>query len=72
VTVRVINTDASRNKFLQSCLREICFIAAINSFDIKVRHISCNTDSIKDTSLQLDNNVRHQHKSSLKSSGIEI
>jgi hypothetical protein len=40
VTVRVINTGASRNKFLQSCLREICFIAAINSFDIKVRHIS--------------------------------
>ena len=39
VTVRVLNTGASRNKFLQSCLREICWISAINNFEIKSRHI---------------------------------
>jgi hypothetical protein len=31
VSVRVLNTGASRNSFLQSCLREICYIAAKRS-----------------------------------------
>ena len=48
VTVRVINTGPSRNQFLQSCLREICFIAAINNFDIKVSHISGSENRIPD------------------------
>ena len=47
-TVRVINTGAPRNKFLQSWLREICFIAAINNFDIKVSHISGSENRIPD------------------------
>jgi hypothetical protein len=40
VSVRVLNTGASRNSFLQSCLRKICYIAALNNFDIKSQHIS--------------------------------
>ena len=48
VTVRDKDTGASRNKFVQSCLREICFIAAINNFDIKCRHISGSENRIPD------------------------
>ena len=48
VTVRVINTGASRNTVLQSSWREVCFIATINSFDIKVRHISGSENRIPD------------------------
>ena len=32
---RALNTGISRNPFMQSCLREICFIAAIEEFQIK-------------------------------------
>jgi len=37
---KVMNTGATRNEFLPSCLREICFNAAIYHFDIKARHLS--------------------------------
>ncbi|CAG2238689.1 unnamed protein product [Mytilus edulis] len=40
VTVTVINTGRSRNQFLQSCLREICFVAAINEFELRAVHIA--------------------------------
>ncbi|CAG2220944.1 unnamed protein product [Mytilus edulis] len=40
VTVTVINTGKSRNQFLQSCLREICFVAAINEFELRAVHIA--------------------------------
>ena len=36
------------NFYNQSCLREICFIAAINNFDIKCRHISGSENRIPD------------------------
>jgi len=48
VSVRVMNTGATRNEFLQSCLREICFIAAIYNFDIKARHLSGCENRIPD------------------------
>jgi hypothetical protein len=62
VTVRVINTGASRNKFLQSCLREICFIAAINNFDIKCRHISGSENRIPDLLSRWDLHVKFEQK----------
>ncbi|CAC5359467.1 unnamed protein product [Mytilus coruscus] len=40
VTVTVINTEKSRNQFLQSCLCEICFVAPINEFKLKAVHIA--------------------------------
>ncbi|CAG2211665.1 unnamed protein product [Mytilus edulis] len=40
VSVRVLNTGATRNEFLQSCLREVCWIAAVNNFELKAKHIS--------------------------------
>lgn len=48
VSVRVLKTGASRNCFLQSCLREICYIAALSNFDIKSQHISDCDNRIAD------------------------
>ena len=44
VSVRVLNTGASRNSFLQACLREICFVSALNNCEIKGKHI-CGVDN---------------------------
>ena len=35
VSVHVINSGASRDPFLQNCIRETCFIAACHEFEIK-------------------------------------
>jgi hypothetical protein len=40
VSVRVLNTGATSNTFRQSCLREICFGAAVTNFDVKAKHIA--------------------------------
>ena len=39
-SVRVLNRGFCRDKFLQSCLREICFHAGINEFQIRAHDIS--------------------------------
>ena len=44
VTVTVINTGKSRNQFLQSCLRELLFVAAGHEFEIRVVHILGEAD----------------------------
>ena len=45
---KVLNTGFSRDPFLQSCLREICFHAAINEFQIRAREISTGDNQIPD------------------------
>ena len=45
---KVLNTGFSRDHFLQSCLREICFHAAINEFQIRAREISSGDNRIPD------------------------
>ena len=37
-SVNLINKGLSRDDFHQSCLREICFTAAVNNFAIKAQH----------------------------------
>ena len=37
---RALNTGISRNPFMQSCLGEICFIAAIGEFQVRGKEIS--------------------------------
>ena len=46
VSVRVLNTGAIRNVFLQSCLREVCWIVALNNFEMKAIHISGSDNRI--------------------------
>ena len=48
VSVQVINTGKSRNIFHQSCLREICFVAAVHDFEIRAVHISSCDNRISD------------------------
>lgn len=43
-----INSGKSRCKFLQSCLREICFVAASSEFEIRTQHISSVDNRIAD------------------------
>ena len=35
----VLNKGSTKCSFMQSCLREICFLAAVGEFEIKAKHI---------------------------------
>ena len=47
-SVRLINRGISRDKFHQSCLREICFTAAVNNFSIKSQHTRGQDNRVAD------------------------
>jgi hypothetical protein len=38
-SVKVINSGSSKDAFMQDCLRELCYIAAVFQFDIRAKHI---------------------------------
>ena len=62
VSVRVLNPGASRNLFMQSCLREICFIAALNNFDIKAKHIKSTCNRLPDLLSRRDLDTKYQEE----------
>ena len=35
----VLNTGFSKDIFMQSCLRDICYLAAVHGFEVRARHI---------------------------------
>jgi hypothetical protein len=39
-SVHVLNNGRTRDIFLQQCLREICYQAALNNFEIRAKHIA--------------------------------
>ena len=43
-----LNAGISRNPFMQSCLREICFYAAIGEFQIRAKEIAGSSNRIPD------------------------
>ena len=45
---RALNSGISRNSFMQSCLREICFHAATGEFQIRAKEISGSANRIPD------------------------
>ncbi|CAC5391973.1 unnamed protein product [Mytilus coruscus] len=47
-SVTVINTDKSRDTFLQCCLRELCYIAAIYEFEIRAVHLAGTENRLPD------------------------
>lgn len=47
-TCIVINTGKSKCKFMQQCLREVCFLAAVHEFRIKAQHIDGKSNRIAD------------------------
>lgn len=58
VSVRVLNSGATRIAFLQACLREICFFAALNNCEIKANHISGVNNRIPDLLSRWDLDVK--------------
>ncbi|CAC5384078.1 unnamed protein product [Mytilus coruscus] len=47
-SVTVLNSGACRNAFMQSCLREICFLTASHEFQVKGRHLSGEANRFAD------------------------
>ncbi|CAC5407586.1 unnamed protein product [Mytilus coruscus] len=47
-SVTVLNSGACRNAFMQSCLREICFLTASHEFQVKGRHLSGEANRVAD------------------------
>ena len=43
---KVLDTGFSRDSFLQSCLREICYFAAINEFQIKANLLTSSENRL--------------------------
>lgn len=44
----VLNTGTSKCQILQECLREICFLSAVSEFQIKLQHLSSESNRISD------------------------
>ena len=42
----LINKGTARDEFRQACLREICYLAAVNEFCLKSQHKKANTVDI--------------------------
>jgi hypothetical protein len=45
----VINSGKSRCSFMQSCLREICYLAAVFQFQVKAVHLEGSVNRIADS-----------------------
>ena len=50
VAVTVLNTGRCRNPFLNSCLREICYLSALVEFEVRAVHLpgesNCAADAL--------------------------
>ena len=67
-SVQVINSGATRDVFLQSCLREICFLAAVHEFELQARHLSGVENRVADLCSRLHLSANHAalfHKENL-------
>jgi hypothetical protein len=47
-SVIVLNSGKSRDEFLQSCLREVCYLAAVHEFESRGRHILGRVNTLPD------------------------
>ena len=61
-SVLLLNSGSSRNSFSQSCLREICFFAAIYQFQIKGVFISGSENRIPDCLSRWNLNQQYQEQ----------
>ena len=57
-----INTGKAKNLLLQQCLREICFIAAINEFQIRMVHLDSKSNRLSDLLSRWNLNVSYQNE----------
>lgn len=56
VAVTVLNTGRCRNSFLNSCLRELCYLAAIHEFEIRAVHVPGVSNCYADILSRWDSN----------------
>ena len=56
VAVTVLNTGWCRNSFLNSCLRELCYLAAIHEFEIRAVHVPGVSNCYADILSRWDSN----------------
>lgn len=68
-SVKVINSGSSKDAFMQNCLRELCFIAAIHQFEIRAKHILGEENRLAD---YLSRWHTHTKFSKLFSSAIDL
>ena len=61
-SVIVLNSGSSRDSFAQSCLREVCFFAAIHQFQIKGVFISGSENRIPDFLSRWNLNQQYQER----------
>ena len=61
VSVLAINSGRARNKFTQSCLREIAFLAAKNNTMIKAVHVASAINGISDALSRLHLGEKYWH-----------
>ena len=55
-----INSGRTQNEVLQSCLREVCFLAAIHEFQIKAVHLSSSDNRLADHLSRFDTDQKHR------------
>ena len=71
VSVEIINSGRARNKFSQSCLREICFITAKSNAVLKLVHLAGNLNRISDCLLRFDDPIKRRQFHEL-SRGVSV
>ena len=54
-SVTVLNTGRSRDVFMQQCLREVCFLAAVGEFEVRAVHLPGVDNCIPDLLSRWDN-----------------
>jgi hypothetical protein len=59
-SVLVINSGKTRDLYLQSCLREHCFVAAVNEFEIRAVHIAGVDNRLCDLLSRWDTDVYYR------------
>lgn len=61
-TCIAVNSGKTRCLFLQACLRELCFLAAVNEFEIKACHISGQDNRLADHLSRWNINQWHENE----------
>ena len=57
-----INTGKAKNQLLQQCLREVCFIAAVNEFQVRMAHLDSKANRISDHLSKWNLNIAHRNQ----------
>lgn len=71
-TVTIVNSGASRNKFLQACLRELHHLCALNSTEIRTVWIKTADNSIADALSRWDQSKKYQEQFALLTKGWSV